>query len=101
MIRGLRQEYLSRVTKGERSAFKGEWENAVSGKKPDSVEEETLVVSAAEVIVDRMHNRPLLLQKRRHRLMEENPRKVLVPGENGLLEEKAGKRAKKFSKESM
>ena len=49
-------------------------ENAISGKQLDSVQKETLVVSATE-IVDRQHNRPLLLQKRGHRLTEENPRK--------------------------
>ena len=30
---------------------------------------------------DNKHNRPLLQQKRGHRLTEETPRKVLVPGE--------------------
>ena len=33
--------------------------------------------------------------------MEENPRKVLVSEERALQEEKAGKRAKKSSKESV
>ena len=34
---------------------------------------ETPVVSATEGIVGRKHNRPLLLQKRRRRLTQENP----------------------------
>ena len=40
------------------------------------------------------HNRPLLLQRRRHRLTEENPRKVLAPEEKVFLERKVKKRAK-------
>ena len=47
-----------------------------SGKQLDSVQEETPVVSATEVIVDRKHNRPLLLQKGRHGMTKENLRKV-------------------------
>ena len=39
----------------------------------DSVQEETLAVFATELIVDNEHNRPLLLQRRRHRLTEESP----------------------------
>ena len=59
--------------------------------KKDSVREET--VSATEVIVDRKYNRALLLQLRNHRLTEENLRKVLVPEEKALLEEKTESRA--------
>ena len=65
----------------------------------DSVQEETLAVFATEVIVDREHDRPLLLQRRRHRLTEESPRKALVPGESVLVEGKVSKRAKITSKE--
>ena len=39
------------------SAWKGEWENVVSGKQMDSVQTETLAVFATEVIVDNEHNR--------------------------------------------
>ena len=53
---------------------------------------ETLVVSATEVIVDRNHNRPLLLQQRGRRLSEESLRKVLAPGEKALLGRKAEER---------
>ena len=50
------------------------------------------VVSATEVIVDRKHNRPLLLQQRGGRLSEESLRKVLAPGEKVLLGRKAEER---------
>ena len=40
--------------------------------KKDSVQEETLAVSATEVILDRKYNRALLLQMRSYRLTEEN-----------------------------
>ena len=60
----------------------------------DSAQKETRVVSATDPIVVRKHNRPLLLQKRRHTLMEERSRKVLVSDNRVLLERRAGKRAK-------
>ena len=66
--------------------------------KLDSVQEETLAVSATGAIVDNKHNRLLLLQRRTHTLTEENPRKVLAPGEKVLLEEKVKTRAKLSSK---
>ena len=69
---------------------------SIDGKQLDNVQEKTLVVSATEAIVDKKHNRPLLLHKRR--LTEENPRKVLVPGDKVLLEVKARKRATKILK---
>ena len=47
------------------------------------------------------YSRALLLQMRSHRLTEENPRKVLVPEEKALLEEKAECRAKISSNESV
>ena len=71
-MKGWRQEFWSRVTKGEKSSLRGKWQNAISGKQLDSVQEETNVASASEVIVDRKHNRPFPLQKRRHGLTEEN-----------------------------
>ena len=42
-----------------------------SGEQTDSVQEEAVAVFATEVLVDNEHNRPLLLQERRHRLTEE------------------------------
>ena len=59
----------------------------------DSVQEETLAVLATVIIVDNKHNRPLLLQRRRHRLTEEDLRRALAPGEEVLLEGKVRKRA--------
>ena len=38
---------------GEKSALRGERDNAIGGKQLDSVQEETPVVSAAQVFVDR------------------------------------------------
>ena len=76
--------------------MRGKWENALSEKHKDSVQEETLAFSATEVIVDRKYNRALLLQFGSHKLTEENPRKVLVPEEKALPEEKAERRAKKI-----
>ena len=46
-----------------------------NGEQTDSVQEETVAIFSTEVIVDNEHNRPLLLQERRHRLTEESPRK--------------------------
>ena len=66
------EEHYSKVKKGKTSAKKGEWENAFSGKQMDSVQEETLAVSATEIIVNSQHNRPSLLQRRKHRLTEED-----------------------------
>ena len=71
----------------------------VSGKQLDSVQEETPAVSR-NAIVDRKHNRPLLLQKRRHRLTEKNPRNFLVPGDDSPSGRKDQKACKKSSKES-
>ena len=68
------------------SASKGEWENVISGKHMDSVQEETHAVPATGIVVDNKHNRPLLLQRRRHRLTEEDFRKVLAPGDKVLLD---------------
>ena len=51
--------------------------------------------------MDKKYNRALLLQFGSHRLTEENPRKVLVPEEKALPEEKAESRAKLSSYESV
>ena len=85
----LRRGYQSKVTKGRTSAWTGEWENVVSGKQMDSVQEEALAVFASEVIVDDEHNHPLLLQRRRHRLTEESLRKAVAPGEKFLCTERS------------
>ena len=78
--------------------MQGQWESGISGKKTDSVQEETLAVLSTEVIVDNEHNRPLLLRRRRHRLTEESLRKALAPRERVLLEENGGNRAKKHQR---
>ena len=52
-MKGWRQEFWSRATKGKKSALRGKWQNAISGKQLDTVQEETPAVSASEVIVDR------------------------------------------------
>ena len=75
--KGLEQEQWPRDKNGQKSALRGNWENALSEMHKDSVHEETLAFSAKEVIVDRKYIRALLLQLRSHRLTEENPRKVL------------------------
>ena len=49
----------------------------------------------------RVQSCSLLLQMRSHKLTEENPRKVFVPKEKALQEEKAESRAKKSSNESV
>ena len=64
----LRQGYWPRVTQGEKSPLRGKWENAISEKQLDSVQKDTLAVSATDPIMVKKHNRPLLLQRRRHRL---------------------------------
>ena len=62
--------------KGRMPALSENQENAISGKQKDSVQEETHVVSATEIInVDSRHKRPLLLQDRRHKMTEEDLRK--------------------------
>ena len=82
------------VKKGRMSAWKGEWENVISGNHMDSVQEQTLAVLARGAIVDNKHNRILLLQRRRHSLTEEDLRAGAGPREKVLLEGKVGKRAK-------
>ena len=58
--------------KGEKPAWRGKCENAISGKQLDSVREETHVVSLmiprleTDAIRDKKDNRLLLHQKRRH-----------------------------------
>ena len=44
-LKGSRQEYKSKVKMEKTSALKGEWENAISGKPMESVQEENLAVS--------------------------------------------------------
>ena len=71
------------------SAWRGEWENDVSGNHMDSVQEQTLAVLARGVIVDNKHNRILLLQRRRHSLTEEDLRAVLAPERKSFWKERS------------
>ena len=81
------------------SAWKGEWENVVSGKHMESVQEETLAVLATEVIVDNEHNRSLLLRRRRHRLAKEDLRKAKPPRESSPSRKKSQRPCKNTAKE--
>ena len=66
----------------------------------DSVQEETLAVSAAGIIVDNRHNHPLLLRRRRTQIDgRKYLRQALAAGEKVLLEGKAKKCVKVTSKE--
>ena len=68
--------------RGKNPSLRGKWENAISGKQLDSVRKETHVVSVmipnleTEARRDEKDNRPLLHQKRRHKLTERYPQKV-------------------------
>ena len=81
------------------SAWRGKWENAVSGKQLDSVRQETHAVSvmiehlATDAIRNLKDNRPLLHQTRRHRLTERNHLKVQASEEKVLLEKEVELRA--------
>ena len=100
-MKELRQVYWSRVKKkGEKSALTGKWENASSGRRQDSAQEETRAVSATHPISrSKRHKHPHGLQQRRHRLTNEGLFEVTVPEEVALLEGKVKERAKKSSKE--
>ena len=85
--------------KGEKPAWRGKQENAISGKQLDNVRKETHVVSVmiedleTDAITGTKDNRPLLHQKRRHTLTERNHSKVQVAEEKVLLAKKAELRA--------
>ena len=88
-FRAQNENFGQKSQKGRMSAWVGEWENVNSGKQMDSAREETRAVPATGVIVDSKHNRPLLLQRRRHRLTIENARKVLAPRETSFWKERS------------
>ena len=70
---------VTKSQKGEKASVGGEWENAISGKQLDSVRKETHVLIPrlkTDAIRDKKDNRPLLHQKRKHRLAGTNPQKV-------------------------
>ena len=68
--------------------IRGKWENAVSGKRPDSVQKETLAVSVTErhgktgAVTDERDNPPLLPQTRGHRLTEKPSKGSGLRGES-------------------
>ena len=75
------------------------WENAISGKQLDSVRKETHVVSVivprleTDAIRDTKDNRPLVHQKRRHRLTGRDPQKVQAGEGRALLDQEERFRA--------
>ena len=88
-----RDRSISRESQREECQRCEEWENAIGGKQLDRVQGENLAASATERVVDK-HNRPLLLQRRRSRLTEEDLRQEKSPAERVLLERKVKERAK-------
>ena len=72
-----RQEH-PRKAKGNRSALKGSQQNAINGKRKDSADEETRVVSATmRTNGANQIDRPLLLQNRRRKTIGHILRKDL------------------------
>ena len=86
-MKGLRQVYQSKVKKERKLSLIGGWENVISGKQMDNVQEETLAVLDTGVIVDNKHN------PAPNRLTEESLRKAVAPGEKVLQEGKVRRRA--------
>ena len=93
-MKGSRQENWSRVRNGKMSALRGNQENTISGNQMDSIQVETLVVSEAEIIEDIQHNRPLLLEDRRHQMTAEDFRKEPLLEKAVNLERKVKERAR-------
>ena len=92
--------------KGEKPAWRGKWENAISGKQLDSLRRKTHVVSVmiehleTDAVRGKNDNRPLLHQKRRHRLTERFPQKVHAAEEKVLLDQEVRFRAEISLQES-
>ena len=86
-----KEEQLPRVKMGEKPAWRGKWQNAISGKQWDNVRKETHEVSVmiqrleTYAIRDKKDNRLLLHQERRHRLTGRHPQKVQAAEERGFL----------------
>ena len=59
-MKELKHECWSRVKKGETSVRKEKWENAFNGRRMDSVQEETPVVSTTGLILVNGPHHPLL-----------------------------------------
>ena len=95
-----RRALTKRQKKGEKSAWRGKWENTVQLHSTDSsVRKETHVVSVliehleTDAIRDKKDNRFLLHQKRRHRVTERNRQKVQASEEKVVLQQEARFRA--------
>ena len=70
--------------------------NAISGKQLDSVQKETLVLSATGVIVHKKHSLLLLLQRRGTQTDEREPfKKAQAPGESSPSGKKCQRPRKK------
>ena len=82
------------------SALRGNCE-AISGGQLDTVQEETLVVSSTDPIVDRKHNRALLFEKRGTQTDGRKPSTGFGLRGESPSGKKVGERAKKSSKESV
>ena len=93
--------------KGEKPARKGRWENAISGQQLDNVRKEIHAVSVTmdhletDAIIDKKDNRPLLHQKRRHRLTERYPQRGQEAEVRALLEKEDRFRAETSLGESV
>ena len=69
--------------------------------KKNSVQKKMLAVSATMTVgVERKHNRPLLLRDRRHKMTEEDLRKV-VPPEVFVPQEEKDQKKKKLCKKKL
>ena len=85
---------LVKTQQGKNVSAEGNQENAISRKQEDSGQKEMLAASATTSLsVERKHNRPLLLQGRRHKMTEENFRKGSLPQAVVFLEGAIKKRA--------
>ena len=81
------------------SALRGNCE-AISGGQLDTVQEETLVVSSTDPIVDRKHSRALLFEKRGTQTDGRKPSTGVGLGGESPSGKEVGERAKKSSLES-
>ena len=92
---------------GEKSAWRGEWENAISGKQMDNVRKDIHVVSVTnphletDAREDEKNNRPLQRLKRRHRLTGRYPPKVQAVKVKAFLGREAEYHAMIFIEESV
>ena len=92
---------------GEKSAWRGKWDNTISGMQLDSVRKEIHVVSVTNPHLEKdareeeKNNRPLQRLKRRHRLTGRYPPKVQSVKVKALLGRKAEYHAMIFIKESV